>query len=497
MANEQDIANFCEITGASTEVAQNYLQISDNNVEMAISLFWDNGGESLTGQRNTQSTSVNSSRPSSVHSDNDHMVTDEELARQLQRSEEEVRAPIAPKTDILSGGGLGGGMFSHTPPTRWNRDHLGSSRPSVFNQGDSTTGSVSDFLSRLQSDVDDYPSSRSSRSPTSSSPASSKTKRLADLFRPPFDIMFHGDFEEARETAKEKNKWLMVNIQNQTEFSCQVMNRDLWSDSFVKDIIRESFIFLQYTNDSGDGQRYSTFYSVSGYPHVAIVDARTGERVKVWETQITPTDFMMEITEFLEQNDQDSSSRPAAAAAASQKRPRVAKNVSDMSEEEQLNAAIAASLNGSATNEPTQSTTSMDVEAPLERSKDKGKGKESIVLDSDDEKDTETKKKEEEEEDMKAGSALDGIKAVKREETKDIANSTRIQLRMGDGSRIIRRFLKSDPVRYVFEFVKAEVPNAETQPFELVFNRTQLIDLLDQTILEAGLVNAAVNCVFI
>lgn len=83
--------------------------------------------------------------------------------------------------------------------------------------------------------------------------------------------------------------------------------------------------YNKYTNDSGDGQRYSTFYSVSGYPHVAIVDARTGERVKVWETQITPTDFMMEITEFLEQNDQVSTSRPAAAAAASQKRPRVAK----------------------------------------------------------------------------------------------------------------------------------------------------------------------------
>jgi thioredoxin-related protein len=80
---------------------------------------------------------------------------------------------------------------------------------------------------------------------SSSSPASAKTKRLADLFRPPFDIMYHGEFEEARETAKEKNKWLMINIQNQTEFACQVMNRDLWSDSFVKDIIRESFIFLQ------------------------------------------------------------------------------------------------------------------------------------------------------------------------------------------------------------------------------------------------------------
>jgi hypothetical protein len=37
----------------------------------------------------------------------------------------------------------------------------------------------------------------------------------------------------------------MINVQDPTEFACQVMNRDLWSDSFVKDIIRESFIFLQ------------------------------------------------------------------------------------------------------------------------------------------------------------------------------------------------------------------------------------------------------------
>lgn len=37
----------------------------------------------------------------------------------------------------------------------------------------------------------------------SQSPASSdKTKRLADLFRPPFDIMYQGDFENVSETWK-------------------------------------------------------------------------------------------------------------------------------------------------------------------------------------------------------------------------------------------------------------------------------------------------------
>jgi hypothetical protein len=128
-----------------------------------------------------------------------------------------------------------------------------------------------------------------------------------------------------------------------------------------------------------------------------------------------------------------------------------------MSEEEQLNAAIAASLNGSGDESPEN--TNMDIETTKDTTVDKGKQKENNVQIISD--------KEEEEEELKAGSALDGIKAIKREETTDIANSTRIQLRLGDGKRMIRRFLKTDPVRHLFEFVKAEVPNAETQPFEV------------------------------
>lgn len=135
----------------------------------------------------------------------------------------------------------------------------------------------------------------------------------------------------------------MINVQDPTEFSCQVLNRDLWSDSIVKDIVKESFIFLQvsqwhfvckvvshflmllwtekYNNGSPEGARYNTFYSVNAYPHLAIVDARTGERIKVWEKALSPTDFMMDVTEFMEQNSPDS---PAAAVP---KRPKKAKVV--------------------------------------------------------------------------------------------------------------------------------------------------------------------------
>lgn len=114
-----------------------------------------------------------------------------------------------------------------------------------------------------------------------------------------------------------------------------------------------------------------------------------------------------------------------------------------MSEEEQIKAAIAASLEAqgkSATDkDEAEQTSDMEEEHPESPS----------------------------EEEMEAENILDSIKPVKREEPTDPSNSTRIQLRMADGRRIIRRFLRTDPVRYLFEFVKAEVPETQNRPFEV------------------------------
>ncbi|KAI7905641.1 uncharacterized protein BX663DRAFT_500450 [Cokeromyces recurvatus] len=442
--NEQDIVKFCEITSASTEVAKRFLEIADNHFETAVTLYLENEGADIANSsHHNHSNSSSSSVPRSTSGDN--IMSDEELARQMQEKENEVRAPIASKTDILTGGSPSG--IYHTPSLWPQRDPVGISRPSVFNQGDSTTGSVTDFLNRLQPDEYSRSISGSPSESIISSPSTAKAKRLADLFRPPFDIMFRGSFEEARETAKEKNKWLMINIQDPTEFACQVLNRDLWSDTFVKDIVRESFIFLQYSNKSSEGTRYNTLYSISKYPHVAIIDARTGERMKFWESELTPTDFMMDVTEFLEQN---LSGPTGSRSLSNMKRPRVSKNINEMSEEEQLNAAIAASLNNI-----KQSNETAALPPILSNNDNEVDKKEEI------------KEEEEEKEEIKAGSAFDAIKAIKREEPTDMTNSTRIQFRMGDGSRIIRRFLKTDPVRSMFEFIKAEVSDAKEQSFEV------------------------------
>ena len=50
-----------------------------------------------------------------------------------------------------------------------------------------------------------------------------------------------------------------------------------------------------------------------------------------------------------------------------------------------------------------------------------------------------------------------------------MATSTRIGFRLSDGSRLMHRFPKSAPVRVLFEYIKSEVEDARTQPFEASF----------------------------
>jgi len=53
---------------------------------------------------------------------------------------------------------------------------------------------------------------------------------------------------KACDAGRAANKWLMVNIQNVQEFSCQVLNRDVWSNSTVKQVVGGHFILWQVRN---------------------------------------------------------------------------------------------------------------------------------------------------------------------------------------------------------------------------------------------------------
>jgi hypothetical protein len=105
---------------------------------------------------------------------------------------------------------------------------------------------------------------------------SGKLKSLGELFKPPFDIMFVGTFEELRKAGQTKGRWLMVNVQDSKQFASQVLNRDVWSHGGVRTILSRHFLFWQIHSITDDGLRFKQLYHVETFPYISIIDPRTG-----------------------------------------------------------------------------------------------------------------------------------------------------------------------------------------------------------------------------
>lgn len=310
---------------------------------------------------------------------------------------------------------------------------------------------------------------------------------LAEMYRPPFEIMSRLPWDVARETGRENEKWLLVNIQDQSIFDCQVLNRDLWKDKSIQETIREHFIFLQFSKDDPRAAPYLQYYFQASevsdnYPHIAIVDPRTGEKVKSWTGQpvIKAAEFLMQLHEFL---DRYSLNLNVRNPVAKRKLDQPKKTVDAMTEEEMLEMAMRNSLSEGAASGP-KSEDPDDLTRSTENVKGKGRA---------DEPEDDVM----EEADEEAGNSVFASIPSDRPHTEpaaDPATTTRIQFRHPAG-RVIRRFALSDPVQRIYEWLKAEPPveGKAGVEFELNSLGTNLIESLETNIESAGLKNGTVN----
>jgi hypothetical protein len=323
---------------------------------------------------------------------------------------------------------------------------------------------------------------------------SSKMNMLAELFRPPFEIMYQGTWEKARDMGKEEEKWLIVNIQDPAIFDCQRLNRDIWKNDDIKATVRENFIFMQYAKDDPRGQQYINYYfhardSSDAYPHIAIVDPRTGEQVKVWSGPPIPepVEFHAQLHEFL---DRYSLNVHAKNPVAKRKAESKSKDVGRMTEEEMLEMALQNSLeNGKGPQD--------DDPDALTKSFDNIKGKAPAQA-------AESQPEAVPEEEEANGSSNPVFAAISAHAphveptVTDPKVTTRIQFRGPSGRPIVRRFNLSDPVRRIYEWIKSDVPweGKQGAEFDLAFMGKNLIDHVDSSVEEAGLKGASVMVEF-
>lgn len=470
--SQEQVDTFMAITSAeSSDAAKQFIEMAGGNLETAISLFFEHGGSAqLTSHPNSDANVAGGG-------------SDAELAETLQREAyqhgDSYRPPDQARHETLvdthvfpaTYGGIGGSF----QPLRSTRAMFDDSRPrGIFNQQlDDYDDEDSEFSEEEQynqqfeyveenvMEIDDDGEVREYVKTVRKPKSITKEQKLAMLFRPPFDMMAKVNLDGAKVRARERKKWIMINIQTVDIFQCQALNRDLWSDKNIKKLVKDNFVFLQYQYDSHNAKPYIQFYGLNNkdeLPHIAILDPMTGERLKQWN-RIVPSvsDFIGEVQDFL-----NNFSLDPTAANPTVKEPTPEVDPSTLSEEQQLEIAIKQSL-GQSPDKP-------------------------LTLDeSANESEPETN------EDPYI-SLFNSIKPISHQEPENKPGiSTRIQIRTGDGRRIVRRFdVLQDTVRTIYEVIKTEIEGYKDIRFTLSnHQRENLIEKLDENLSDAGLKNSS------
>jgi len=316
------LIQFMNCTGTDIEFAQSFLETNGYDLDFCVNLYLEGGGG---GGVQPQQPAHDSAQGISIPAGRVDLPYDEGGVPPSAYFEDEVRAPIMPKQEVLVE------EDAYDVYLRRRQAH----RAGFHN---STPKGVFEMFRDFNQE-----SKAPKRTNVPETESEKKLKTLADLFRPPVELIEPGSFEDVKNKAFSRKKWLLVNIQTITEFDCQRLNRDTWSDAALKSIVAEGFVLWQVLRESDEGGRYCRFYPINGLPHIAIIDSRTGERLESWDAFMDANALKEELTKFLETHFFDETDAISKVAKIDN-----SKRKGDEYEEEQLMAAIAASLGGKA-----------------------------------------------------------------------------------------------------------------------------------------------------
>jgi hypothetical protein len=204
-----------------------------------------------------------------------------------------------------------------------------------------------------------------------------------------------------------------------------------------------------------EGQTYAQRYHVHDYPHLAIIDPRT--RRLMWskegwtqEKPLTSEDFAETAMDFCSRHSFDKppvAPRPSSSSNGASSRP-TKRPMHEMSEDEQLQAAMRASLQ-QAGEDDGGGGGGDDDEVVMEDDDNDGVDDSGATNGNGngDMKPQAVKPQVEE----KKPSFMEELVAMPLGDEPD--NGARIQLRMPDGKRVVRKFVVSETVKTIYAFV--------------------------------------------
>ncbi|MCL7047106.1 hypothetical protein MKW94_026528 [Papaver nudicaule] len=249
---------------------------------------------------------------------------------------------------------------------------------------------------------------------------------------------------QTKQVAADQDKWLIVNLQSTKEFSSHMLNRDTWANETVAETIGTNFIFWQVYDDTTEGKKVCTYYNLVSSPVVLVLDPITGQKMRLWSGMIQPERLLEELLPFMDGGPKDHHvalphKRPRETSQAPTLKPKDALLGADETTEgdEELALALAASMEQAEEN----------VKDPVAQSSN----------------DTnETKIQEPEISSSEKVSYPD----LPEEPKVDRKLLCRVGVRLPDGRRLQRSFLRTDPIQLLWSFCSSML-EAESRPFQL------------------------------
>lgn len=404
------VSSFLEIAvGQTAETARQFLQATSWKLEEAIQLFYvgNEGG---------------------VMSSSSHLPPEENAAPLADQSSSGLYKDVAKEPSGPDGGD------DVRPPLPVIREALyddavlyGASRAGYPSHGSSSVVAFRNFEEEMKR-PDVWESEQGGPSTTQSS-----RDNLAALYRPPFALMHQGSFEKAKLAAAAEDKWLLANLQSTTEFSSHMLNRDTWANEAVAQTIKTNFIFWQVYDDTSEGKKVCTYYKVDSVPVVLVIDPVTGQKMRSWSGMIHPDRLLEDLLPLMDGGPTNHHS------SLSHKRPRESSHIPSPKvqgganeEDEELQRPLAESMES------------------IKQSDQLGSQDKGAVMDKEEER-----------------TSKPMYPCLPEEPKGDRNLLCRVGLRLPDGRRVQRNFLRTDPVQLLWSFCSSQLGEGEKRPFRL------------------------------
>ncbi|XP_071686424.1 plant UBX domain-containing protein 7-like [Rutidosis leptorrhynchoides] len=273
------VSLFLEIAvGQTADTARQFLQATSWQLEDAVQLFYaGNEFGSVTAPSHVPPVENEAFTSAQSTGWGDDDVAVENVGGY---NDGEVRAPLPVKRDVL-----------YDSPM-----HYGASRLGVYQH-------------ELDTPVPEEPKQpgiwEAEKGSTSATEASGDNNNLASLYRPPFELLFHGSFEKAKEAAIGQDRWLLVNVQSTREFNSHMLNRDTWANEAVAQTITNNFVFWQVYDDAEEGSKVNTYYKLDSVPVTLVIDPVTGQKMRLWRGMIEPESLLEDLLQFMDGSPKD------------------------------------------------------------------------------------------------------------------------------------------------------------------------------------------------